>query len=256
LDIQDKVVAITGGASGLGEAAARHFLALGARGIVALDRDKARAETIAAELGDAYLPVACDVGDEHAVQAAIDAGLQRFGRIDVAISAAAIGGPAKLLGRKGPISMQSFDAVLRVNLYGTVHLARSAALAMTRNEPNADGERGVLINIASGAAYEGQIGQVAYSASKAAIVGMTLPLMRELAAHGIRVTTVAPGAFDTPMYEQAPPQVKEGIISMSLFPKRMGKASEFALFAEEIVRNPMHNGRSYRFDAGLYLPAS
>lgn len=256
MDIQDKVVAITGGASGLGEATARHFLALGARGIVALDRDAARADAIAAELGDAYLPVACDVGDEHAVHAAIDAGLQRFGRIDVAIAAAAIGGPAKLLGRKGPISMQGFDAVLRVNLYGAVHLARSAALAMTRNEPNADGERGVLINIASGAAYEGQIGQVAYSASKAAIVGMTLPLMRELAAHGIRVTTVAPGAFDTPMYEQAPPQVKEGIISMSLFPKRMGKASEFALFAEEIVRNPMHNGRSYRFDAGLYLPAS
>jgi NAD(P)-dependent dehydrogenase (short-subunit alcohol dehydrogenase family) len=256
MNIRDKVVAISGGASGLGEAAARHFLALGAGGVVALDRDAARGAAIAAELGERYLPFVCDVSDEQAVQAGIDAGIARFSRIDVAIAAAAIGGPAKLLGRKGPIPMDRFDAVLKVNLYGTIHLARSAAMAMTRNDPNEDGERGVIINLASGAAYEGQIGQVAYSASKAAIVGMTLPLMRELAEHGIRVTTVAPGAFDTPMYEQAPPEVKQGIISASLFPKRMGKASEFALFAEEIVRNPMHNGRSYRFDAGLYLPVS
>ena len=152
--------------------------------------------------------------------------------------------------------MDRFDQVVKVNLYGTVNLARSAAMAMSRNEPNADGERGVIINLASGAAYEGQVGQIAYSASKAAIVGMTLPLMRELAGHGIRVVTVAPGAFDAPMYEQAPPEVKEGIVAASLFPKRMGKASEFASFAEEIVRNPMHNGRTYRFDAGLMLPVS
>lgn len=256
MDIKGKVVVISGGASGLGEATARHFLSIGARGIVALDRDAARGAAIAEELGEGYLAVECDVADADAVQAGIDAGIERFGRIDVAVAAAAIGGPAKLISRKGPIPMDRFDQVVKVNLYGTVHLARSAALAMTRNEPNADGERGVIINLASGAAYEGQVGQVAYSASKAAIVGMTLPLMRELAEHGIRVVTVAPGAFDTPMYEQAPPEVKEGIVSVSLFPKRMGKASEFALFAEEIVRNAMHNGRSYRFDAGLMLPVS
>ncbi|NPT61536.1 SDR family NAD(P)-dependent oxidoreductase [Paraburkholderia elongata] len=256
MDIKGKVVVISGGASGLGEATARHFLSIGVRGVVALDRDAARGAAIAEELGEGYLAVECDVADADAVQASIDAGIERFGRIDVAVAAAAIGGPAKLISRKGPIPMDRFDQVVKVNLYGTVHLSRSAALAMTRNEPNADGERGVIINLASGAAYEGQVGQVAYSASKAAIVGMTLPLMRELAEHGIRVVTVAPGAFDTPMYEQAPPEVKEGIVSASLFPKRMGKASEFALFAEEIVRNAMHNGRSYRFDAGLMLPVS
>lgn len=256
MDIRGKVIAISGGASGLGEAAARHFLAIGARGIIALDRDASRGAAIAAELGDPFLGVPCDVSDTEAVQQAIDAGVERFGRVDVAIAAAAIGGPAKLISRKGPMPMDKFDQVLKVNLYGTVNLARAAAMAMTRNEPNDDGERGVIINLASGAAYEGQVGQVAYSASKAAIVGMTLPLMRELAEHGIRVVTVAPGAFDTPMYEQAPPEVKEGIVAVSLFPKRMGKASEFALFAEEIVRNPMHNGRSYRFDAGLLLPVS
>jgi NAD(P)-dependent dehydrogenase (short-subunit alcohol dehydrogenase family) len=254
LIIQEHAIAITGAASGLGESTARHFLQLGARGIVALDRDRERGERLHRELGDQYHFVECDVADAKQVQDAIDSGVARFGSLGAAISAAAIGGPSKLLGRNGPMDMQKFDLVLKINLYGTVHLAGSAAAAMTKNGPSADGERGVIINLSSGAAYEGQIGQIAYAASKAAIMGITLPLMRELATYGIRVVTVAPGAFDTPMYEQAPPTVRDGIIAASLFPKRMGKPLEFALFAEEIVRNPMHNGRTYRFDAGLSLP--
>jgi 3-hydroxyacyl-CoA dehydrogenase/3-hydroxy-2-methylbutyryl-CoA dehydrogenase len=254
LIIKDHVIAISGAASGLGEAVARHFLALGARGIVALDKDAGRGQSLRAELGERYLFAECNVSDENQVQRSVDSGVAQFGAINAAISAAAIGGPAKLLGRNGPIEMSKFDLVLKINLYGTLHMVRSAAAAMVKNEPTADGERGVIINLSSGAAYEGQVGQIAYAASKAAIVGMTLPLMRELSAYGIRVVTVAPGAFDTPMYEQAPPAVKEGIVAASMFPKRMGKPSEFAMFAEEILRNPMHNGRAYRFDAGLSLP--
>jgi NAD(P)-dependent dehydrogenase (short-subunit alcohol dehydrogenase family) len=133
---------------------------------------------------------------------------------------------------------------------------RAAVPAMAGNEPLADGERGVIINVSSGAAWEGQIGQVSYSASKAALVGMTLPLSRELAEHGIRVMTIAPGAFDTPMYAQVPPSVKEGLIAQSLFPRRMGHPDEFAMLVEEIVRNPMHNGRTIRLDGGMILSPS
>jgi 3-hydroxyacyl-CoA dehydrogenase / 3-hydroxy-2-methylbutyryl-CoA dehydrogenase len=254
LIIKDRVIAISGAASGLGEAVARHLLALDAKGIVALDKDKGRGAALQGELGKRCLFVECDVSDENQVQRSIDAGMAQFGAINVAICAAAIGGPAKLLGRNGPMDMSKFDLVLKINLYGTLHMARSAAAAMLKNVPTADGERGVLINLSSGAAYEGQVGQIAYAASKAAIVGMTLPLMRELSAHGIRVVTIAPGAFDTPMYAQAPPSVKDAIVAASMFPKRMGLPSEFAMFAEEIIRNPMHNGRTYRFDAGLSLP--
>jgi 3-hydroxyacyl-CoA dehydrogenase/3-hydroxy-2-methylbutyryl-CoA dehydrogenase len=254
LVIKDRVIAISGAASGLGEAAARYFIALGAKGVIALDKDASRGDRLRKELGARYLFAECDVSDERQVQSSIHSGVSQFGTLDAAISAAAIGGPAKLLGRNGPMDMSKFDLVLKVNLYGTLHLVRSAAAVMVKNEPNSEGERGVIINLSSGAAYEGQVGQIAYAASKAAIIGMTLPLMRELSAYGVRVVTVAPGAFDTPMYEQAPPSVKDGIVAASLFPKRMGKASEFALFAEEILRNPMHNGRAYRFDAGLSLP--
>jgi 3-hydroxyacyl-CoA dehydrogenase / 3-hydroxy-2-methylbutyryl-CoA dehydrogenase len=254
LIIKGQVIAISGAASGLGEAVARHLLALDAKGIVALDKDKDRGSALQGELGKRYLFVECDVADEHQVQSSIDAGMAQFGAINAAICAAAIGGPAKLLGRNGPMDMSKFDLVLKINLYGTLHMARSAAAAMLKNAPTPDGERGVLINLSSGAAYEGQIGQIAYAASKAAIVGMTSPLMRELSTHGIRVVTIAPGAFDTPMYAQAPPSVKDAIVAASMFPKRMGFPSEFAMFAEEIIRNPMHNGRTYRFDAGLSLP--
>ena len=150
--------------------------------------------------------------------------------------------------------MDRFDAVLRVNLYGTVHVLRSAVVAMQANEPSEDGERGVVVLVSSAAAFEGQVGQVAYSASKGALAGMTMPLARELGGHGIRVVTVAPGAFDTPIYEQVPAEVKESLVAPTLFPKRLGRPEEFALFVEELIRNPAHNGRTYRFDGGATLP--
>ena len=253
MKIEDTVAVITGGASGIGEACARRLVASGAKGVAIFDMDADRGLRIAAELGDKALFVPLDITDEPAVNAAVAAVEERFGAVSALICAAGIAGPAKLVGRKGPIEMAKFDRVVKVNLYGTVHLMRACVPSMQGREGNEDGERGVVINIASGAAYEGQIGQLAYAASKAAIVGMTMPLMRELASSGIRVVTVSPGAFETPIYEQMPPETKQGIIDTFLFPKRLGHPAEFASFAEEIIRNPMHNGRDYRFDAGNIL---
>lgn len=256
MQIQSLVALVTGAASGLGEATARHLLQLGARGVVLLDAHAERGQALQRELGDRALFVPTDITVESAVQHAVDQGVQRFGTLHAVVGAAGIAGPARLLGRNGPIAMAKFDAVLKVNLYGTVHVLRAVAPVMQRNEPTADGERGVFVHVASGAAYEGQIGQMAYSASKAALVGMTLPLARELGEFGIRVVTIAPGSFDTPIYEQMPPAVKQNIINLQLTPKRLGKPQEFAWFAEEVIRNPVHNGRTYRFDGGAILPAT
>jgi NAD(P)-dependent dehydrogenase (short-subunit alcohol dehydrogenase family) len=230
------VAAISGGVSGLGEATARRLLA--------------------AEDPRRILFQHCDMASEQAVDAAVAAAVAHFGALHVAVHCAAIGGPARLISRKGALPMAGFDQVMKVNLYGALHLMRAAVPAMIGNPPNEDGERGVIVNVSSGAAWDGQVGQIAYAASKAAIVGMTTPLMRELAQHGIRVTAIAPGAFDTPIYDGAPPALKQSLIEHSLFPRRMGKPDEFAMLVEEIVRNPMHNGRTYRLDAGMAMPPS
>ncbi|MCA8057351.1 MULTISPECIES: SDR family NAD(P)-dependent oxidoreductase [Burkholderia cepacia complex] len=255
MKVENTVTVITGGASGLGEATARYLLGNGARGVVLLDMNVERGAALENELGERALFVQTDISDMDGVQHAVDAALERFGAIHAMVAAAAIPGPSKLITRNGPIDMGKFDRVIKVNVYGILHVMRAAVTAMMGNEPNEDGERGVVINVASGAAFEGQIGQIAYSASKAALVGMTMPLARELAAHGVRVVTIAPGAFDTPIYEGVPPEVKAGMVDLVLFPKRLGKPSEFALFVEEIIRNPLHNGRTYRFDGGAILPA-
>jgi NAD(P)-dependent dehydrogenase (short-subunit alcohol dehydrogenase family) len=252
MKLTDTVAIVTGGASGLGEATCRHLVALGAR-VVALDVNRARGEALAAELGERCLFAEVDITDDAQVQRAVEAGRARFGTVNAVVAAAGIAGPAKLLGRNGPLPMDKFDKVVKVNLYGTLHVFRAAAQAMLANTPNDEGERGVLIAVSSGAAYEGQVGQIAYSASKAALVGMTLPLARELGAHGIRVMTIAPGAFDTPIYDTVPPAVRQSLVDMLLFPKRLGRASEFAMLVEELLRNPLHNGRTYRFDGGAIL---
>lgn len=247
---------VTGGASGLGEATVRRLLAAGFKGVAGFDLDTERGQALERELGPKFKYMRVDIADEAAVNAAVEEVHQQFGALHVVVNAAAIGTPAKLYGRNGAIPMEKFDRVLKVNLYGSVHVLRAAVAKMVGNAPNGDGERGVCINVASGAAWEGQSGQLAYSASKAALVGITMPLMRELSPHGIRIMTVAPGAFDTPMYSQAPPSVKEDLVAQSLFPKRMGHPDEFAMLVEEIVRNPMHNGRAIRLDAGLILSAT
>ncbi|MCC7286554.1 MAG: SDR family NAD(P)-dependent oxidoreductase [Burkholderiaceae bacterium] len=256
MELQDRVIIVSGGASGLGAATCRLFAQRGVRGVGIVDLDEPRGSALAAELGERGSFVRTDISDAQAVDAAVAAIAERLGAVHFLVNCAAIGGPAKLIGRDGPIALEKFDRVMRINLYGTLHLMRAAVPLMLRNTPNEDGERGVVINVSSGAAYEGQVGQVAYAASKAALVGMTMPLARELGGQGVRVVTVAPGAFDTPIYEQAPPAVKETIVRGAVFPKRMGHADEFARFAAEIATNAMHNARTYRLDAGLMLPAS
>ncbi|MHC2576454.1 3-hydroxyacyl-CoA dehydrogenase/3-hydroxy-2-methylbutyryl-CoA dehydrogenase [Bradyrhizobium diazoefficiens] len=253
MQITDCVALITGGASGIGEACAEYLLGRGAKGVTLLDVNAEVGRSVAARLGDRALFVRTDITDLAAVENAVAAAEREFGPVSAIINAAGVTLPAKLIGKNGPIAMEKFDAAIRVNLYGTLHVIRSAVPSMLNVAPNEDGERGVIINVASGAAYEGQIGQIGYSAAKAGVIGMTMPLFRELASHGIRVVAVAPGAFDTPIYGTMPAEVKAGIERTFLFPKRMGRPQEFALFVEEIIRNPMHNGRNYRFDAGNIL---
>ncbi len=256
MKIENTVLVISGGASGLGEATARHFVDKGARGVLLLDLNATRGRELEAELGGTCLFVETDIADPLAVERALQAGVDRFGAINAAVTAAAIPGPSKLLNRTGPLDMATFEKVMRVNVSGTVNVFRAAAAHMVANAPTEEGERGVLIGVSSGAAFEGQIGQVAYSASKAAITGLTMPLARELASSGVRVVTVAPGAFETPIYDAIPEAVRSRMASVLQFPKRFGRPDEFALFIEELVRNPMHNARTYRFDAGVILPPS
>lgn len=256
MELNDLVAVVTGGVSGLGLATARRLLAGGARGVGVIDIDAGKGQALAAEAPDRILFQEADVSDEAAVDSAVASVARRFGALHVAINAAAIGGAAKLISRRGAISMALFDKVMRINLYGAMHVMRAAVPEMMKNAPNADGERGLIVNVSSGAAWEGQVGQLGYAASKAALVGLTLPLSRELAEHGIRVATIAPGAFDTPIYDGAPPALKQSLIDQALFPKRMGKPDEFAMMVEEMVRNPMHNGRTYRLDAGMILAPS
>lgn len=249
------VAIITGGVSGLGLATARRLSAAGAT-VTAIDTDATKGQAFVADAPDRRLFLQADVADEAAIDQAVAALVARFGPPNFVMNAAAVGGPAKLVSRKGAIPMALFDRTMRINLYGAMHVMRAAVPEMMKNSPNDDGERGVIVNVSSGAAWEGQVGQLGYAASKAALVGLTLPLARELAEHGIRVATVAPGAFDTPIYDSAPPALKQGLVAHALFPKRMGRPDEFALLIEEIARNPMHNGRTYRLDAGMILPPS
>lgn len=255
MDISQVVAVITGGTSGLGAATAKHLLAGGARGVVSLDIDESGGVKLAQELGDRFLPLVVDISEAEQVDAAIEKAVNTFGSVNTVIAAAGIAGPAKLLGSRGPISLDKFNRVIRVNVYGAVNVMRAVGSAMLQQDPlNEDGERGLFLLVSSGAAYEGQVGQVAYSASKAALVGMTLPLARELGPKGIRVVTIAPGAFDTPIYAGIPDAVKDEMVGVTIFPKRLGQSEEFAMFVEEILRNRMHNGRTYRFDAGMLLP--
>lgn len=255
MDISNVVAVITGGTSGLGEATARHLIARGAKGVVSLDIDEPGGVRLAKELGDRFLPLVVDISESQQVDAAIQTVVETFGSVNTVVAAAGIAGPAKLLGSRGPIALDKFDRVMRVNLYGAVNVMRAAGAVMLQQDTlNEDGERGVFVLVSSGAAYEGQVGQVAYSASKAALVGMTLPLARELGPKGIRVVTIAPGAFDTPIYNGISDAVKEEMVGVTVFPKRLGRSEEFAMFVEELLRNRMHNARTYRFDAGVLLP--
>jgi NAD(P)-dependent dehydrogenase (short-subunit alcohol dehydrogenase family) len=227
-------------------------VAAGAR-VVLADVNGVSAETIARDLGAAARAVACDVTSESSVQQAVDLALKEFGALQVLVNCAGIAPPERVLGKSGPHRLDVFRRVIDVNLTGTFNAIRLAAQAMDRNAPTADGERGVIINTASVAAYDGQIGQAAYSASKAGVAGMTLPIARELARSGIRVMTIAPGIFETPMLRGLPAEVQASLGKQVPFPSRLGRPDEYAQLAAHIVANVMLNGEVIRLDGAIRM---
>jgi NAD(P)-dependent dehydrogenase (short-subunit alcohol dehydrogenase family) len=254
MELRDAVVLVTGGASGLGEAVVRRAVAAGAKGVCIVDMSEEKASALAAELGDTVLVQQVDVRNTDAVEAAVAATVEKFGRLDVAVCCAGIGWAQRTVDREGnPANLDAYKAVIEINLIGTFDTVRRAAAAMSKNAPNALGERGVVVMTASVAAFDGQIGQVAYSASKGGIVGMTLPMARDLAASEIRVMTVAPGLIDTPIYAFGPPELKENLAKTPVFPRRLGTAAEFAQLVESIVQNTYLNGETIRLDAAVRL---
>lgn len=253
MELQDKVAFITGGASGLGLATAENFINAGAK-VMVFDLNEENAGKAAEELGENAVYAAGDVADEEAVKAAVQKTVDTFGALHININSAGIGAAARTLGKDGPMPLKTFEFIIRVNLVGTFNCLRLCAEAMQNNEPvTDDGERGVIINVASVAAYDGQIGQAAYSASKGGVASMTLPIARDLSRQGIRIATIAPGIFETPMMKFAPPQVREPLIEMTQFPKRLGDPSEFAQTAAYIVNCGYINGETIRLDSGIRL---
>lgn len=244
---------ITGGASGLGEATARHIAASGGK-VAIFDLNEEKGAVLAEELGgEAVSFHKTDVSSGEDMQKNVAAAKEAMGGLNIVVNCAGIGTPGKLLGRKGPHALETFERVIQVNLIGTFNVIRLAAEAMTDNEPGEDGERGVIINTASVAAFEGQIGQVAYSASKGGVAAMTLPIARELAAYGIRVMTIAPGLINTPMFDGLPDAARESLEQMVPFPQRLGHPEEYARLVEAIVTNRMLNGEVIRLDGGIRM---
>jgi NAD(P)-dependent dehydrogenase (short-subunit alcohol dehydrogenase family) len=252
MQVVGHVFLITGGASGLGAACARRFAAAGAQVVVA-DLNDAAGEQLAAELGAGAHFVRTDVTQEDGVQSAVDRALAAFGGLHGAVNCAGIGLAERTLGRTGPHPLAGFARVIGVNLIGTFNVIRLAAAAMAKGEPNEAGERGVIVNTASIAAFDGQIGQAAYSASKGGIVGMTLPIARDLARDGIRVMTIAPGIFDTPLLGGLPEPARISLGQQVPFPPRLGRPEEFAALAQHIVENEMLNGEVIRLDGAIRM---
>lgn len=253
MKINETVAIVTGGASGLGEATVRNFAEGGAK-VVIFDMNAARGEQVAAELGDSVIFRKVDVTSEEAVKQGLDAAAAAFGRIDACVNCAGIGIAMKTMGKEGPHDFATFKKVLEINLFGTFNVLRLAAERMTSNTPNEEGERGVIINTASVAAFDGQKGQVAYSASKGGVVGMTLPVARDLAFYGIRICTIAPGLFLTPLFEGLGQQVVDSLSAQVTFPKRLGRPAEYGALARTIVESAYMNGETIRLDGAIRLP--
>lgn len=254
MKVAGSVAVVTGGASGLGEACVSELVRSGAR-VAVLDLDEEKGKDVASGFLDNAAFFKTDVTDERSVQAAIDGAIESFGAIHIAINCAGVVTSAKMLGKKGPLPMDGFNKVVQINLMGTVNVIRLAAEKMVRNAANDDGEKGVFINTASVAAFEGQIGQAAYAASKAAVVGLTLPVAREFADYGLRIVTIAPGLFETPMTQGLPEKIREALTAMIPFPSRFGKTQEFAMLAKQIIENQAINGTTIRIDGALRMGA-
>lgn len=244
---------ITGGVSGLGEATARHLRGLGAN-VVLADLNAERGEALSKEMGEGVLFSRTDVTRSEDLQAAMDMAESAFGGLHVLVCCAGILPAGRTLSKSGPFNLGAFQKAIAVNLVGVFDANRLAAEKMAKNEPNEWGERGVIINTSSVAGYEGQIGQVAYSASKGGVIGMTLTLARDLASYGIRVCSIAPGVFDTPMFDSVPEGVKTALGNEVPFPPRLGRPQEYAMLAQHIVENPMLNGETIRLDGALRMP--
>ncbi len=253
MDIQGKVAVVTGGASGLGEATVRRYVANGAK-VSIFDMNDTRGQAIANELGDAVIYQNVNVVDEAAVQAAIDATVAAFGAIHICNNYAGIGDARKTVSKGEAFPLDTFRRVIDINLIGSFNVLRLVALQMSKQDTiNDDGGRGVIINTASIAAYEGQIGQAAYSASKGGIVGMTLPIARDLSALGIRVNTIVPGLIHTPLFDALPPEAVKSLSVSVLYPQRLGRPEEIAHLSQYIVENDYTNGECIRMDGGIRM---
>ena len=253
MDLAGSVALVTGGASGLGEATVRLLVAGGGKAVI-LDRPGSAGEVVARDLGAHASFAPADVTSAAEVAAAVAHAVERFGTLHVAVNCAGVGAAMRTVTKQGPMPLEIFAKVIAINLTGTFNVTRLAAAQMAKNTPNAEGERGVVINTASAAAFDGQIGQAAYSASKGGVVGMTLPIARDLASLGIRVMTIAPGTFDTPMLAMLPDEQRRALAAEIPFPSRLGRPAEFAALARHIVENPMLNGETIRLDGALRMP--
>jgi 3-hydroxyacyl-CoA dehydrogenase / 3-hydroxy-2-methylbutyryl-CoA dehydrogenase len=244
---------VVGGASGLGAATAQRLHSEGASVVIA-DLNGEKGEALAAELGERASFVEANVVEAEQVQAAVDAAAGADGGLRISICCAGIGWAERTASKRGPHDLEIFSNVVKVNLIGTFNLLRLAAAAMSENDPDEEGERGVCVNTASIAAYDGQIGQVAYAASKGGIVSLTLPAARDLAGRGVRVVTIAPGLFDTPLLAALPEEQREALGASIPFPSRLGRPDEYAELAASVVANPMLNGETLRLDGALRMP--
>jgi NAD(P)-dependent dehydrogenase (short-subunit alcohol dehydrogenase family) len=253
MKLDGAVALVTGGASGLGAATIRRLVAGGARAVI-VDRDEAKGQALAAELEGRAVFAKADVSDAAEIAAAVERAGQ-LGPLRVAVSCAGVGWASRTIDKTGkPHDLELFKSVIGINLVGTFNVLRTAAAAMARNEPDAGGERGVIVNTASVAAYDGQIGQIAYAASKAGVVGMTLPAARDLAPAGIRVLTIAPGIFDTPMLASLPEDKRAALAVDVVNPKRLGNPAEYGELVAAIVANGYLNGETIRLDGALRMP--
>ncbi|PID43377.1 MAG: 3-hydroxyacyl-CoA dehydrogenase [Gammaproteobacteria bacterium] len=250
MEIQGVTAVISGGASGLGEGTARVLSEAGAK-VALLDLQTDKARSLAEELGG--LAVECNVADAKSAERALATCQEQLGPCGIAVNCAGIGTAGRILGKNGPMSLSAFSTAINVNLVGTFNIMRLAADQMQHREPNADGERGIVINTASIAAFEGQIGQAAYSASKGGVVSLTLPAARELARFGIRVNTIAPGLFKTPMMESFSREIQDALVAGLPFPSRLGEAREFGALVQYMVENAVMNGETVRLDSAVRL---
>jgi len=251
MKIEGCVALVTGGASGLGEATARRLAAGGAK-VTIVDRPQSEGERVAREIDGLFC--AADVTDGGQVEQAIQRTVEKFGGLQIVINCAGVGTAARTITKQGPMPLELFKKVVEINLIGSFNVIRLAAARISEGKPNPEGERGVIVNTASVAAFEGQIGQAAYSASKGGVVAMTLPIARDLASLGVRCVTIAPGTFDTAMLAQLPEEVRASLAKDVPFPHRLGRPDEYAALAVHIIENSMLNGETIRLDGAIRMP--